>query len=194
MSVVPSCEIWHRGDFPYLCMWRRLYRVAEIGVDRGEFAQMFLDRWIGDEYWGVDNYAPYPELDFPRHADYDIMVNRLARHGGRFKLIPLDSVKAADHFKDGSLDFVYIDGSHDYDSVRDDLRAWFPKISPGGIIAGHDFDDHQLHEGVRRAVVEFGRKIGRTIYLTAVPGFVQEQCPSWYCYRDGIPGPGWRRC
>ena len=193
-DAIPSPEIWHRDDFPLLCNWRKLWRVAEIGVDRGEFAQMFLDRWIGEEYWGIDDYAPYSELNYPRDADYHMTCHRLARHGKRFKLIPQDSVTAAEHFPAGSLDFVYIDAAHDYASVRADLRAWHPRLSPQGILAGHDFDDHQNHEDVRRAVLEFAAEIGQAVYITAVDGYIREDCPSWYLYVSGMPGPGWRRC
>ena len=49
------------------------------------------------------------------------------------------SWEAANQYNDGSVDFVYIDASHDYISVMKDLKAWFPKIKNGGIISGHDY-------------------------------------------------------
>lgn len=50
------------------------------------------------------------------------------------------SVEAASRYADASLDFVWIDASHDTQSVHDDLEAWYPKVKPGGILAGHDAD------------------------------------------------------
>lgn len=50
------------------------------------------------------------------------------------------SVAAAAAFPDRSFDCVYIDGSHDFDSVVADLRAWLPKIKSGGLLAGHDLN------------------------------------------------------
>lgn len=41
---------------------------------------------------------------------------------------------------DESLDFVYIDGAHDYLSVIRDIENFLPKIKSGGIIAGHDWN------------------------------------------------------
>jgi len=41
--------------------------------------------------------------------------------------------------EDGSLDFVYIDGDHQYESCKKDLELWVPKVKKGGIIAGHDY-------------------------------------------------------
>jgi hypothetical protein len=54
------------------------------------------------------------------------------------KAIQQPSVQAASSFKDESLDFVMIDGAHDYDSVRDDVRSWLGKVKPGGVISGDD--------------------------------------------------------
>jgi hypothetical protein len=33
---------------------------------------------------------------------------------------------------------VFIDGDHEYESVRADLLAWIPKVLPTGLIAAHD--------------------------------------------------------
>ncbi len=65
------------------------------------------------------------------------------------------SWKAADRYCDESLDFVFIDAAHDEDSVSRDLAAWWPKVRPGGIMAGHDLD----REGVRAALTAFGADI-----------------------------------
>ena len=191
-QIQPSPEIWHRDDLPILCNWRKLWRAVEVGVDRAEWASLFLDRWQGHQWFGIDAYEPFPEQDFPREADYLTAVQRLAKHAGRTKLIRLASVEAARLFKPGAIDFAYIDAAHDYESVAADLLAWFPVLSESGIIAGHDFDDG--HPGVKRAVKEFAREINQTVYLTAVEGYGRESEPSWYVYRSGMPGASWRRC
>lgn len=54
------------------------------------------------------------------------------------ELICLPSIFAADGFWDATVDFVFLDASHDYDSVKADIQAWLPKIKPGGLLAGHD--------------------------------------------------------
>jgi hypothetical protein len=45
---------------------------------------------------------------------------------------------------------VFIDASHDYESVKADVKAWLPKVKKGGYLAGHDWH----HEPVKRAVIE----------------------------------------
>jgi cephalosporin hydroxylase len=63
----------------------------------------------------------------------------------------MESSKASKIYDDESLDFVFIDASHDYDSVISDLKSWFPKIKKGGYFAGHDFH----HQPIIKAVHEF---------------------------------------
>lgn len=41
--------------------------------------------------------------------------------------------------KDKSLDVVYIDGNHSYESVSEDLELWYDKIKRGGFLCGHDY-------------------------------------------------------
>jgi predicted O-methyltransferase YrrM len=71
----------------------------------------------------------------------------------RHQINPIKSISwaGATLYEDNSLDFVFIDAAHDYDSVRKDISAWFPKIKNEGVIAGHDYDCPD----VRKAVTEF---------------------------------------
>ena len=60
------------------------------------------------------------------------------------------SVEAAKQIPDDSLAFCYIDAAHDYESVKCDIAAWRGKVTPNGLLAGHDAQ----WEEVRRAVSE----------------------------------------
>lgn len=66
----------------------------------------------------------------------------------------MKSTRAAEEYEDASLDFVYIDAAHDYDNVIADIKAWLPKVKPGGTLAGHDYGSI----GVYRAVNEVFKK------------------------------------
>jgi len=50
----------------------------------------------------------------------------------------MDSMIAAKIFKDRSLDLVFIDGDHRYNSVIRDILHWLPKLRNDGILSGHD--------------------------------------------------------
>lgn len=71
------------------------------------------------------------------------------------------SWESSRHYADKSLDFVFIDADHSYESVKKDILAFLPKVKSGGVICGHDFyavdpDKHNTitDDGVMRAVVE----------------------------------------
>ena len=65
-------------------------------------------------------------------------------------LIRSDSAIAANLFSDSSVEFVFVDAGHEFKMVKNDILSWYPKIKPGGIIAGHDYSDEFL--GVKCAV------------------------------------------
>lgn len=72
------------------------------------------------------------------------------------ELMVIDSVKAAEfYFIDETVDYVYIDADHSYESVLADITAWYPKIKEGGIISGHDYKWWQT---VKKAVDDFFAK------------------------------------
>lgn len=61
-----------------------------------------------------------------------------------------DSAAGASLFEPASCDFVFIDADHSYAAVHQDITCWLPRIRPGGILAGHDYE----RDTVRRAVHE----------------------------------------
>ena len=67
------------------------------------------------------------------------------------------SIVASRVFGYQTLDLVYIDANHDYQSVLNDIRIWAPKVKIGGLITGHDYT-HENGYGVIQAVDEvFGK-------------------------------------
>lgn len=61
----------------------------------------------------------------------------------------MPSVVAATLFANGSVDFVFIDADHTTAALQADIAAWRPKLKPGGILAGHDWN---TYGSVRQAV------------------------------------------
>jgi Methyltransferase domain len=50
------------------------------------------------------------------------------------------------------FDMIFIDGGHDYASVKRDIDKWYPYLAPGGLLCGHDFEKN--YPELRRAVLE----------------------------------------
>lgn len=59
---------------------------------------------------------------------------------------------------DAKFGLVYIDGAHDYDSVKADVEAWTPLVRHGGIVCGHDYNDPEVKRAVEDSLgtVEVG--------------------------------------
>ena len=55
----------------------------------------------------------------------------------------------------GLFEFVYVDGSHTFDDVWQDLQVWYPRVRAGGVFAGHDYTDQENCPEVRPAVDRF---------------------------------------
>lgn len=78
----------------------------------------------------------------------EVFHNNMSPFAGLYNAIRTTSLEAAKMFADKSLDFVYIDASHEYQDVKDDINAWLPKVKPGGVIAGDDFNSAQVSKAV----------------------------------------------
>jgi hypothetical protein len=66
-------------------------------------------------------------------------------------VLEMDSLTASKMYEDNSLDFIFIDAAHDYESVKQDINSWFSKVKNDGIFAGHD----AFYPPVAKAVQEF---------------------------------------
>ena len=107
-----------------------------------------VDTWQGSEEHGLTTDEE------KEHLFQQFLTNmQPVRH--LINPIRLPSLVAAKLYADESLDFVFIDASHDYENVKADLIAWYPKVKKGGIISGHDYLGEYEWPGVYKAVNEF---------------------------------------
>lgn len=96
-----------------------------------------------------------------------VALSNLGRVSAFVNVIEDESPAASARYADESLEFVRIDGDHEYESVCADIDAWLPKIRPGGVLAGDDFN----WPGVQKAVRERfpNARIDDTQWIAAVP-------------------------
>jgi len=122
---------------------------AEIGVARGHNAVNICQRAPLVKLYCIDAWKPYfgcthGETETTFEKVYETAKWRLEPYNA--EIIRDWSLKAVKKFEDNSLDFVFIDAAHDYDSVTKDLKAWSKKVKPGGLVAGHDYTNPNFNE------------------------------------------------
>lgn len=86
----------------------------------------------------------------------------------RWKFVCKSSMAGFRDWKDRTISLLFIDTTHDYASTLKELTLWAPKVSPRGVICGHDYADSRRRKtfGVDRAVAEHQRqtKSARSLY------------------------------
>ena len=148
---------------------------AEVGVFKGDFSKRILELVPKIQLLhGVDPYKDFSQEVYRCRRSktwnqqqwedlYKDMCARLEPHirSGRFKIYRTTSKKALAYIEQ-PLDFVFIDGNHSYEYVKQDIKLWEPKVVSGGIVSGHDYGSG-FHTGVQKAVDEYAAKHGRTV-------------------------------
>ena len=157
---------WWKAMQPLLKDWPRLEaradihpwleklgykRGIEVGVQRGSLARKTLKSWPScEEYKLVDLWGQDPFYTEPGRDTNDVKNGHLANarrilktwtNKGITEFFVMRSVDAASKIKDSYFDYIYIDARHDFCAVTEDIAAYWPKLRPGGIMAGHDFID-----------------------------------------------------
>lgn len=88
-----------------------------------------------------------------------------------------ESVAGSHEFLDNSLSMVFLDASHDYESVKRDIIAWLPKVKIGGILAGDDVgvpnEGIRVWPGIKQAVDEL------------LPGWIYSPHDAWIYHKRG---------
>lgn len=153
-------------------------RGAEIGVFTGKMSRCLLQRedllltmvdsWKGGgESYEGDSGDFHATLTQDKQDAYYLKAKEAVKFAGsRAHILRMSSREAAIGQVNGSLDFVFIDADHSYEGVVSDIEAWLPKLKPGGLLAGHDYDNPDFPKfGVKRAVDEFCVRTGLTLDL-----------------------------
>jgi len=115
---------------------------AEIGVHTGTFSRTLCDENPVLRLHCVDPWRSYEGyVDYSDQAALDraFSTARKLLQYNPVTFIRMFSRDALEQFRDGSLDFVYIDANHELSHVVFDLVHWSKKVRIGGIIAGHDY-------------------------------------------------------
>lgn len=170
-------------DYPALLRECGLLNGVEVGVYRGQFSEVLARNVPGLNLTGIDMWTAYPGYkDFGENdlADAEILAKARAERFG-FKLKISDSWDGSYYFEDESLDFVFLDGNHDFQHIANDVVMWSKKVRKGGLVSGHDFFRNR-HKGfgVKEVIPAWCENQGiRPLFVLR-----GDKCPSWMYVKE----------
>ena len=152
---------WH-SQHPYLVRAMREAHpkiVVEVGVWKGasvvtmakelqrlqqDAVVIAIDTWLGSsEHYLWDKFLPDLDFEFGYPRLYHKFAANICNQGLQDYVVPLplDSINAFQLLKAKDIrpDVLHIDAGHDYLSVMADLKAWWPQLTPGGVLIGDDY-------------------------------------------------------
>ncbi|NGX36958.1 MAG: hypothetical protein K1000chlam2_00104 [Chlamydiae bacterium] len=160
-----DCKGWsiHEKIFNPMFEEKNISSVIEVGVFLGNWTLSIAKKLPEDGvFYAIDHWEgsiEHQEEDHPQNSYlptlYEQFLSNILHKGFENVVVPvkMDSLKAARLLRRQKIqvDLVYIDASHDYNSVLRDLHAWLPMVKKGGILCGDDWH----WGGVRQAVINF---------------------------------------
>lgn len=134
--------------------------LVEVGSWKGKSAAFMgveiansgkrIEFYAVDHWKGSDEPAHHSDPDVRAGRLYEVFLKNIRPVADYVRPLRAPSVEAASQFEDGTVDLVLLDAGHTYEDVSADIAAWRPKIKPGGVMAGDDYN----WTGVRRAIEE----------------------------------------
>lgn len=109
--------------------------VDRLNLDTRCFA---VDTWKGDEHAGQYDEGVFEQVDAHNEAHYS----------GFSRLVRSTFDDALEHFTDGTVDLLHIDGLHTLEAVTHDFESWLPKLSRRAIVVFHDINVRERGFGV----------------------------------------------
>lgn len=144
---------------------------VEIGVEFGSYSEEICIANPQLKLYSIDPWKAYPT--YREHLTqskidsiYEAAKLRLKPYN--CKIIRDFSEKAYKKFDNESVDFIYIDGNHEFLNVAQDIALWMPKLKKGGIMAGHDYirrtGEYGLINNVKDVVPAYAYAKGITVW------------------------------
>ena len=101
-----------------------------------------VDHWEGSEEHRDNENVNIDTL-------YEDFLKNIEPVKGVINPIKMNSVDASLLYEPNSLDFVFIDASHDAPAVKADLASWMIRVKEDGVIAGDDINANGVSEAVK---------------------------------------------
>lgn len=117
---------------------------CEIGICHGFTTKFFLDNIPNiKKLYAVDHYPSFVDWDGSRLTEgrQQLTKQKCRERLSNYKNVEFfyeSSLDFHEKLEDYSLDFIFIDGNHSYETSLKDFKNYWSKVKIGGIFAGHD--------------------------------------------------------
>src|SRR3989344_9643926 len=142
--------------------------ICEIGTWKGKSSYIFASAMKerngvlycvdpfnadGDNASKNDYLRGMKKLDVSLFKNFEITMNMygLLQY---IKVIPMLSENAHLEFPEQRIDLLFVDGNHEYESVKKDYELWSPLLPSGGILVLHDIRADHV-DGPKRVMQEY---------------------------------------
>lgn len=136
---------------------------VEVGVWKGRSASFMAVEIINsnknirfdcvDNFMGSNEEAHIIDPDIQNGKLRETFITNMKPVEGHYNIVEMNSVDAAKTYQDTSLDFVFLDASHEIEAVMNDIKAWYPKIKIGGTLAGDDYHWDTVSRAVNELLI-----------------------------------------
>jgi len=125
--------------------------LVEVGVYAGALSAMFSSIPTLEQQFIVDSWeGGYSNFD-QKHMDGIAKgVIDWAKHQPKVTVYRVRSLEAAALFEDESIDFFHTDGDHSLEGITTDIKAWLPKVKPGCLLSGDNYEIPAVAAGVKK--------------------------------------------
>lgn len=118
------------------------------------------DTWLGNVAESVLTKVEHATQRILKERDvYSKFIENMDKlTRGNYTVIKRDCIEWLREYS-GSIKFIHIDASHEYESAYETIQLALPKMVSGGIMCGDDYQSSHmgradLHGGIERAVTE----------------------------------------
>lgn len=128
------------------------HHIASLLKEKG--GKMYcVDTWLGNPRQQIGEVMYQPEL----HYVYQQFLSNIVQWKLTDVVVPI-RMKSTEAAKALNIkpDLIYLDAEHSYESVYQDLQAWYPFVKKQGILCGDDWS----WPSVQKAVDQFAKENG----------------------------------
>lgn len=154
MSLAPISKEEYRPLIAKMCEQAKAKIVVEIGVYAGDISRLLADTSSLEHLWIIDPWIWAGKFTQKHMDSIAHKVQKWANSSSKITVFRMTSLEAVEKFDDGSIDFIHIDQRHGYRTIKDDIRAWWPKLKIGGMISGDNYEYPPLAKGVDELLPE----------------------------------------